>query len=277
MAYSEDGRKSRSTNKKRVTKYKASKGADFNDDTVRSIKTKTKYGKEGEIKKIKRVKKTKDGGKMVTISKLGLENNSLSPEGSIGLVTTRQRENKKMKKELGPMAKLHDGPYNKAVGGINSTGPEAMSKISKNIPPKSDTIRVSNKYKPGDFVEEYELEKEIKKQTGAFPQLSVQDYSKVKVDDRGGNIVVKLEKGPQATRLPRGTKEEMAERKREKRNERVKNRLHKNALKKFKKSSRVQSKLDDGRITEALADQKQRKIFKYNEKKDNRKRFNYNR
>jgi len=43
-----------------------------------------------------------------------------------------------MKKELGPVAKLHDGPYNKAVGGINSTGPEAMSKISKNIPPKSD-------------------------------------------------------------------------------------------------------------------------------------------
>ena len=182
-----------------------------------------------------------------------------------------------MKKELGPMAKLHGGPDNMAIGGKNSTGPEAMSKISKNIPPKSDTIRVSKKYKPGDFVEEYELEKEIKKQTGAFPQLSVQDYSKVKVDDRGGNIVVKLEKGPQATRLPRGTKEEMAERKREKRNERVKNRLHKNALKKFKKSSRVQSKLDDGRITEALADQKQRKIFKYNEKKDNRKRFNYNR
>ena len=97
-----------------------------------------------------------------------------------------------MKKELGPMAKLHGGPDNKAIGGLNSTGPEAMSKISKNIPPKSDTIRVSNKYKPGDFVEEYELEKEIKKQTGAFPQLSVQDYSKVQLDDRGKNIVVKL-------------------------------------------------------------------------------------
>ena len=102
-----------------------------------------------------------------------------------------------MKKELGPMAKLHGGPDNKAIGGLNSTGPEAMSEISKNIPPKSDTIRVSRKYKPGDFVEEYELEKEIKKQTGAFPQLSVQDYSKVEVDDKGRNIVVK--KGPQAT------------------------------------------------------------------------------
>ncbi len=297
-----------------------------------------------------------------------------------------------MKKELGPMARLHGGPDNKAIGGVNSTGPEAMSEISKNIPPKSDTIRVSRKYKPGDFVEEYEFEKEIKKQTGAFPQLSVQDYSKVKVDDRGRNIVVKVEKGPtalkgtdpvkvnkggsvgpdmkkiikagkeavtqavfgpskgmynlakkafnyldddpsgkakpvpqmkmnrtvtplkketgsftrtveplkkqrfkdsktplkrfkdskrplgpQATRPPRGTKEEMDERKREKRNERVENRLDKNLKKKLKKSSRVQSKLDDGRITEALADQKQRKIFKYDDKKEERKRFNYNR
>jgi hypothetical protein len=96
-----------------------------------------------------------------------------------------------MKKELGPMARLHGGPDNKAIGGLNSTGPEAMSKISKNILPKTDTIRVSKKYKPGDFVEEYELEKNIKKQTGAFPQLSVQDYSKVESDDKG-NYVVKL-------------------------------------------------------------------------------------
>ena len=43
-----------------------------------------------------------------------------------------------MKKELGPMAKLHGGPDNKAVGGLNSVGPEAVSKIAKNIPPKSD-------------------------------------------------------------------------------------------------------------------------------------------
>ena len=134
MAYSEEGRKSRKIGKTRVTKYKASKGADFDDDTVRSIKTKTKYDKEGEIKKIKRVKKTEGGGKMVTISKPGLENNSLSPEGSIGLVTVRQRENRRMKKELGPMAKLHGGPDNKAVGGLNSTGPEAVSKIAKDIP-----------------------------------------------------------------------------------------------------------------------------------------------
>ena len=73
-----------------------------------------------------------------------------------------------MKKEPGPMAKLHGGPENKALGSKNATGPEAMSKISKNIPPKSDTIRVSKKYKPGDFVEEYELEKEIKNKQVLF-------------------------------------------------------------------------------------------------------------
>ncbi len=39
-----------------------------------------------------------------------------------------------MKKELGPMAKLHGGPDNKAVGGLNSTGPEAVSKIAKDMP-----------------------------------------------------------------------------------------------------------------------------------------------
>lgn len=99
MAYNEDGRKSRSSNKKRVVKYKASKGADFDDESTgsglvtKSIKTKTKYDKKGEIKKIKRVKKTEGGGRIVTVSKPGIENNSLSPEGAIGLVTTRQKTN----------------------------------------------------------------------------------------------------------------------------------------------------------------------------------------
>ena len=54
-----------------------------------------------------------------------------------------------------------------------------------------DTIRVSNKYKPGDLVEEYELEDAIKKQTGKFPQYSVQDYSEVQNDEKG-NFVVSL-------------------------------------------------------------------------------------
>ena len=134
MAYSEEGRKSRKIGKTRVTKYKASKGADFDDDTVRSIKTKTKYDKEGEIKKIKRVKKTESGGKMVTISKPGLENNSLSPEGSIGVVTVRQRENRRMKKELGPMAKLHGGPDNNATGNDkNNTSDLDLSNVASNM------------------------------------------------------------------------------------------------------------------------------------------------
>ena len=51
-----------------------------------------------------------------------------------------------------------------------------------------DTIRVSKKYKPGDYVEEFELEDAIKKQTGKFPQLSVQDYSTVKKDKKGNYV-----------------------------------------------------------------------------------------
>jgi len=54
-----------------------------------------------------------------------------------------------------------------------------------------DTIRVSNKYKPGDYVEEFELEKAVKKQTGKYPQLSAQDYSTVKKDKKG-NYITKL-------------------------------------------------------------------------------------
>ena len=176
-----------------------------------------------------------------------------------------------MKKELGPMAKLHGGPDNKAIGGLNSTGPEAMSEISKNIPPKSDTIRVSRKYKPGDFVEEYELEKEIKKQTGAFPQLSVQDYSKVEVDDKGRNIVVK--KGPQATRPPRGTKEEMAERKIEKRNARVRKRSDRAIEKRAKQSGKITKSYKKGKITYDLADQKIRESFDKDDKKFSKAKY----
>ena len=118
-----------------------------------------------------------------------------------------------MKKELGPMAKLHNGQDNKSTGnGKNSISSEDVNKIAQNMasagisgavggaigkmtkqkPMQSDTIRVSSSYKPGDYVEEYELEKRIKKQTGDFPQLSVQDYSKVRKDAKGKNIVVKL-------------------------------------------------------------------------------------
>jgi hypothetical protein len=114
-----------------------------------------------------------------------------------------------MEKELGPMAKLHYGPDNKALGnGKNNTSSDDMGKIAQSMVsagiagavgsavgkslPKSDTIKVPKKYKTGDYVEEYKLEKLIKKQTGDFPQTSVQDYSEVKKDSKGKNIVVKL-------------------------------------------------------------------------------------
>lgn len=58
-----------------------------------------------------------------------------------------------------------------------------------------DTTRVSDKYKIGDYVDEYEFEDEFKKQHGGFPQLSVQDYSKVRKGKDGENIVVKLKDG----------------------------------------------------------------------------------
>tara|TARA_R100001594_G_scaffold1404_1_gene6121 strand:+ start:1215 stop:1466 length:252 start_codon:yes stop_codon:yes gene_type:complete len=55
-------------------------------------------------------------------------------------------------------------------------------------PPVRDNkyvTRVSDKYKVGDYVEEYEFEEAHKKQHGKFPQLSVQDYTQVKEDDKG--------------------------------------------------------------------------------------------
>jgi len=60
--------------------------------------------------------------------------------------------------------------------------------------PPSDTTRVSSKYKTGDWVNEDDFEKAHKDQHGIPPQLSVQDYSKVKTDDKG-NYVVKLKEG----------------------------------------------------------------------------------
>lgn len=57
-------------------------------------------------------------------------------------------------------------------------------------PPKNGNsnkyvTRVNDKYKVGDYVEEYEFEKAHKKQHGEFPQLSIQDYTQVKEDDKG--------------------------------------------------------------------------------------------
>ena len=45
--------------------------------------------------------------------------------------------------------------------------------------------RVSDKYKVGDYVQEYEFEEAHKKQHGKFPQYDIQDYTQVKEDDKG--------------------------------------------------------------------------------------------
>ena len=63
-----------------------------------------------------------------------------------------------------------------------------VADIKEFVGKRRDTIRVGNNYKVGDRVEEYELEDAIKKQTGDFPQLSVQDYSAVKQDKKGNYV-----------------------------------------------------------------------------------------
>ena len=108
--------------------------------------------------------------------------------------------------EKNPLSPLKGNAFIKAKMDAEAAGKSSFSVDGKNYPLKmetplekekdprervTDTIRVSNKYKPGDYVEEFELEDAIKKQTGDFPQLSVQDYSKVKKDKKG-NYVTKL-------------------------------------------------------------------------------------
>lgn len=51
-----------------------------------------------------------------------------------------------------------------------------------------DTVRVSDKYKVGDYVSEDDLEDSFSKKgvdPKNYPQLSVQDYSEVKKDNKG--------------------------------------------------------------------------------------------
>ena len=53
-------------------------------------------------------------------------------------------------------------------------------------------IRVSKKYKKGDLVSEDDLEAKFKRSgsnTKDYPQLSVQDYSPVKVDEKGPYVI----------------------------------------------------------------------------------------
>ena len=83
----------------------------------------------------------------------------------------------KLKSRIGAPQKKVPGTKNK------------VADIKEFVNKRRDTIRVSNKYKQGDYVEETELENAIKKQTGDFPQLSVQNYSQVKKDKKGNYVI----------------------------------------------------------------------------------------
>ncbi len=100
---------------------------------------------------------------------------------------------------------IEKSPIDKKLVGKQNRLPEELkakilaapedSPVKKEKDPREqprDTIRVSKKYKPGDYVEEFELEEAVKKQTGKYPQLSAQDYSTVKKDKKG-NYITKLE------------------------------------------------------------------------------------
>ena len=56
----------------------------------------------------------------------------------------------------------------------------------------SDTVRVSNKYKVGDWVSEEDLEGAFSRKGSDpknYPQYSVEDYSKVKKDKKGNYVL----------------------------------------------------------------------------------------
>ncbi len=106
-----------------------------------------------------------------------------------------------------PLSPLQGNAFIKAKIDAENAGKTSFSFNGRNYPLKmetplekekdprekvKDTIRVSNKYKPGDYVEEFELEDAVKKQTGKYPQLSARDYSTVKQDNKG-NYITKLE------------------------------------------------------------------------------------
>jgi len=81
-------------------------------------------------------------------------------------------------------SRMAGAPQRKVPGTKNK-----VADVKEFVNKHRDTIRVSSKYKPGDYVEEYELEDAIMEQTGDYPQLSVKDYSQVKKDKKGNYVI----------------------------------------------------------------------------------------
>ena len=72
--------------------------------------------------------------------------------------------------------------------GFKMKGFSAFTKTQDEKASKQDTVRVSNKYNVGDYVSEDDLEGSFSQKGDDpknYPQLSVQDYSKVKEDSKG--------------------------------------------------------------------------------------------
>lgn len=84
------------------------------------------------------------------------------------------------------------------------SGPFMQKRPFKSKPGRGSStgnkIRLKGDYKEGDYVSEDDLEAKFKRSGGKskdYPQLSVQDYSPVKVDEKGPYVVKigdKLEK-----------------------------------------------------------------------------------
>ena len=71
---------------------------------------------------------------------------------------------------------------------------DMLDKVKNPPPLQGDTIRnkVVNRYNTGDMLSEDDLENMFKRKGNNpknFPQLSVQDYSTVKEDDKGKYVV----------------------------------------------------------------------------------------
>jgi len=111
---------------------------------------------------------------------------------------------------------------------------------------------------------------------GSTPQTSTfgmyDGPSKALVGDQHklpDHLKAKIEAAPgMFGKEPRGTKEELAARKTEKRNDRVRKRNDKSLDKMGKKSSKIIEKKKAGKITEALAGQKIRENYDKSDKKD---------
>ena len=209
-----------------------------------------------------------------------------------------------MKKELGPMAKLHNGPDNKSTGnGKNSISSDNVSKIAQNMASAgiSGAVggaigkMVGGKSNIPDPLKDIKQIKQNIKENIQYPKYGDSDARFMEGKDEGeftmfeGKPPYKLTskelttgktfyqgEGPQATRLPKGTKEEMAERKREKRNERVKKRGDRAIEKAMKKHEKNYEREDKGKITPALRLERSRKQDEKMEKKLSKKRFMLN-